>query len=75
MGPCSQGPASATVSNVRAPVGTGWREASPLSNPPGINYADRLMDAQDAKDRHERIVEEAQRQALIKEAEKAASDG
>jgi hypothetical protein len=39
-----------------------------LQNPPGTNYADRLMDAQDAKDRHERVVEEAQRQALHKAA-------
>jgi hypothetical protein len=33
--------------------GTGWRDAAPLGPPPGINYVDRLIDAQDAKDRVE----------------------
>jgi hypothetical protein len=30
---------------------SGWRDAQPLSNPPGVALADRLMDHQDAKDR------------------------
>jgi hypothetical protein len=44
---------------------SGWRNAAPLSNPPGIAQADRLMDAADAADR----VELAQRLARQKLAE------
>jgi hypothetical protein len=50
--------------------GTGWREAAPLGPPPGVAAADRLMDAQDAKDRHALIMEEAQRLAMQKLAAK-----
>lgn len=60
QGPCSQGPASATVSHVRGPVGgTGWREASPLGPPPGLRYVDAQLDAQDRRDLDERIMQEA----------------
>ena len=31
--------------------GTGWSEPLPLSNPPGVDLADRLMDQQDRIDR------------------------
>jgi hypothetical protein len=31
--------------------GTGWSEPLPLSNPPGVDLADRLMDQQDQIDR------------------------
>jgi hypothetical protein len=71
-GPSGQGivPSSQTLSNVRGTGrGTGWSEPRPLQNPSGVNYIDRLMDAQDAKDRHERVVQDAQRQALRKAAE------
>jgi hypothetical protein len=43
--------------------GTGWYEAKPLASPPGINYVDALCDAQDARDRAEKI---AQLQAQLK---------
>jgi hypothetical protein len=33
------------------PKGTGWSEPSPLKPPSGIEHCDRMMDAQDAKDR------------------------
>jgi hypothetical protein len=72
-GPSSAGaiPSSQQISNVRgAGGGSGWAREVPLSNPPGVAQADRLMDAQDAKDRHERIVQEAQRQALLKAGSK-----
>jgi hypothetical protein len=49
--------------------GTGWAREIPLSPPPGVAQADKLMDVQDAKDRHERVVEEAQRLAMLKVAE------
>ena len=64
------------ASDVRGPVGgtSGWREATPLANPPGVNWADRLMDHQDAVDRHDRIVEAARRDALVKIAEKPKSE-
>jgi hypothetical protein len=46
--------------------GHGWREATPISPPPGVALADRLMAAQDAKDRHELIMEDARRKAALK---------
>jgi hypothetical protein len=42
---------------------SGWRDAQPLSNPPGVAIADRLVDAQDARDRAELIAAEARRLA------------
>ena len=38
--------------------GTGWSEPLPLSNPPGLDLADRLMDQQDQIDhiRRERML-------------------
>jgi hypothetical protein len=35
--------------------GTGWRDDVPIDRPPGIATIDRMMDAQDAKDRAERV--------------------
>jgi hypothetical protein len=40
---------------------SGWRDAQPLGPPPGIAQADRLMDAQDARDRAELIAQDARR--------------
>jgi hypothetical protein len=71
-GPSSAGiiPSSQQMSNVRgAGRGSGWSEPTPLSNPPGVNWADRLMDHQDAKDRAELIQQEAQLKAMQKMAE------
>jgi hypothetical protein len=45
---------------------SGWREPAPLSNPPGVAIADRLMDAQDARDRAELIAQEARRRLVEK---------
>ena len=49
--------------------GTGWGHSTPLSPPPGVAQADRLMDAQDAKDRAELVEREAKLQAMEKLAE------
>ena len=38
--------------------GTGWRDEIPLSSPPGVALADRLMDHQDELDRAELIERE-----------------
>ena len=38
--------------------GTGWRDQIPLSSPPGVALADRLMDHQDKIDREELIERE-----------------
>jgi hypothetical protein len=46
--------------------GTGWRDAAPLGPPPGINYVDRLVDAQDARDRAARIAEDKARRDALK---------
>jgi hypothetical protein len=73
-GPSAQGviPSSQPLSNVR--VGgsgtSGWAREIPLSNPPGVAILDRIMDHQDAVDRHERMVAEARRQAMLKGADK-----
>jgi hypothetical protein len=56
------GTVSAPLSRAH-PDTSGWRESTPIGPPPGIPLVDKLMDAQDAKDRHDRIVEEAQRKA------------
>ena len=50
--------------------GTGWAHSAPLGPPPGVAQADRLMDAQDLKDRRELIEQKAKEQALLKSAER-----
>jgi hypothetical protein len=49
--------------------GTGWSRSIPLSPPPGVAQADRLMDAQDQRDRAELVEREARLQAMEKLAE------
>ena len=49
--------------------GTGWGHSTPLGPPPGVAQADRLMDAQDGKDRAELIEREAKLQAMEKMTE------
>jgi hypothetical protein len=77
----NQGPSAAGVGGTISSVhpnpgmpgshrGTGWVEAKPLGPPPGVAAADRLMDAQDAKDRHELVMEEARRLATQKLADR-----
>ena len=46
--------------------GSGWRDAVPLSNPPGVALADKIVDAQDRAER----VELAQRLAKQRLAER-----
>jgi hypothetical protein len=62
-------PGAQQAANVRGiGGGTGWREASPLANPPGTAIADKLMDEQDRRDRVALVAEDAQRRALLKAA-------
>jgi hypothetical protein len=49
--------------------GTGWGHSTPLGPPPGVAQADRLMDAQDARDRAELVDREAKLQAMEKMTE------
>jgi hypothetical protein len=42
---------------------SGWRDAAPLSNPPGVALIDRMVEVQDARERAELIVNEGQRLA------------
>jgi hypothetical protein len=49
--------------------GTGWGHSTPLGPPPGVTQADRLMDAQDARDRAELVEREAKLQAAQKVTE------
>ena len=53
-GPSSQGaiPSSQQLSNVHTGGGgTGWVDPRPLSNPPGINWVDAQLIADDVKQR------------------------
>jgi hypothetical protein len=58
-GPVGMAPSSAQVSAVHSSPGlpgtqgTGWIAPRPLSNPPGIDHIDRLMDEQDRRDKVE----------------------
>jgi hypothetical protein len=60
----SQAGASGRVERVHTNAGlpgtntSGWRPQTPLTNPPGTNYADKLMDAADRRDRAELIARE-----------------
>ena len=71
-----QGPHSVLPSTAQdvprgvAGSGSGWAHVPELSNPPGTNWADKLMDAQDRRDLEDRLVEEAKRLAALKAAEK-----
>jgi hypothetical protein len=67
------GPRSAVTSSaqVRGPVvapgsGTGWLREVELRPPPGVAQADRLMDEQDRRDRHDLMMQEARRLAAEK---------
>jgi hypothetical protein len=59
----SQAGATGQVTKVSSNAGlpgsnTGWREPAPLGPQPGINYVDAQLDAQDRKDRAERVRQE-----------------
>jgi hypothetical protein len=47
----SQPSSIAGAPTVQAKQGSGWSEPLPLSNPPGVDLADKLMDQQDRIDR------------------------
>jgi hypothetical protein len=49
--------------------GTGWAHEVKIGPPPGVAQADRLMDAQDAKDRAELVERDARFKAMEKLAE------
>jgi hypothetical protein len=69
LGPSAEGviPSSQPLSNIRTGGnGTGWQAPIPLGPQPGINHIDRLLDHADAVDRHERMMQEAQRLAMSK---------
>jgi hypothetical protein len=79
-GPSSAGiiPTSQELSRISAGAGlagsntTGWCKPTPLGPQPGINHVDRLVDAQDRRDRLELIQrEEAMRRAGRKGANHA----
>ena len=67
-------PRSQQVSNAgggAAPRGgTGWGAATPLSPPPGVAQADKLMDAQDRRDRIELAHRIAAHEAAMRAAQK-----
>jgi hypothetical protein len=71
-GPTTMNPALTSRGGSPANVpgsGTGWAREIPLSPPPGVAQADRLMDAQDQRDRAELIEREARLQAVEKVTE------
>jgi hypothetical protein len=68
MIPRSQQPIGGGPTNVPG-SGTGWAHEIPLSPPPGVQQSDKLVDAQDARDRAELIKRDAQLRAMEKLAE------
>ena len=70
MIPSSQQPSGGGAPANVPGSGTGWGYSAPLGPPPGVAQADRLMDAQDAKDRQELIEKKAREQAMQKLAER-----
>ena len=46
--------------------GTGWGAAAPIGPPPSLRYVDAQLDVQDAKDKAERIRQDAQLRAMEK---------
>jgi hypothetical protein len=69
-GPTGMVRTSQQQTDLRPARGSGWAREVPLGLPPGVAQADKLMDAQDQRDLHDRIVEEAQRKAAQRLAEK-----
>jgi hypothetical protein len=63
-------------SNVRgdnvAGSGSGWAHETPLGPPPGIQWVDRQLDAQDARDKAERLQQAAQTETARRFAEASA---
>ena len=57
--------------------GTGWAQPAPLAPPPGVALCDAMMDAQDAKDRAERIdaaIDRAARMGMISKPAEGSVD-
>ena len=50
--------------------GSGWQDAAPLSQPPGIKIMDAMMDQQDKIDKAERIKKALEVAAMSKRSEK-----
>jgi len=73
LNPTGAIPRSGKISNERAGGvpggGTGWQAPIPLSNPPGVAQADRLMDEADRRDRLELAERLAKQEAMQKLAE------
>jgi hypothetical protein len=61
-------PSLTTSPAPQAPVQrtSGWRDAAPLTSPPGISHIDRIVDAQHKIDRAERALALAKATALTK---------
>jgi hypothetical protein len=70
-GPTGMVPRSSSQEALRSAPGggTGWQAPRPLSPPPGVAQADRLMDAQDQRDRAELIERDAKLQVMQTMAE------
>jgi hypothetical protein len=71
-GPTGMVRTSEQQTDLRPPAGggTGWAREVPFRPSQHARYVDAQLDAQDAKDREALIMQEAQRQALFKAAEK-----
>ena len=50
--------------------GSGWQDAAPLQQPPGIKIIDAMMDQQDKLDKAERIRKALELAAISKRSEK-----
>jgi hypothetical protein len=54
-------PSSPTPSAAEKPKGSGWVEPSPLAPPPGVALLDKMMHVEDARDRADRVINDAMR--------------
>jgi hypothetical protein len=66
-GPSAQGPQRFPELRGNVPSaggGSGWVDARPLGPPPGLQWVDRQLDAQDARDKAERLQQAAQLKAM-----------
>jgi hypothetical protein len=70
-GPTGMIPRSTGGGPAASGSGTGWGHSTPLAPPPGLRYVDAQLDAQDAKDKAERIRQEASAETARKFAEQS----
>jgi hypothetical protein len=62
--PAAAAPAFTADDLMAKPKPSGWSEPTPLKSPPGVDLADRIVDAQDRRDRVDAVRAEVVRRKL-----------